>query len=121
MVINGLTNRTPPAATPEPSPPAADSVKPRQELPAAGAPAPRGADSRAQGADVQEAVSKLSEYIQTVQRDLQFSVDEESGQTVVKVIDSTTDEVIRQIPPEDVIAFAQALNSVSGLLLDAKA
>lgn len=120
MVINGLTNRTPPAATPEPSPPAADSIKRRQELPPAGAPAPVRADAAAQGTDVQQVVSKLSEYIQTVQRDLHFSVDEESGQTVVKVIDSATDKVIRQIPPEDVIAFAQVMNSVSGLLFDTK-
>lgn len=55
------------------------------------------------------AVSKLNEYIQNSRRDLHFSVDKGSGRVVVKVIDSETRQVIRQIPAEEVIALAQGL------------
>ena len=48
--------------------------------------------------DLKQAVSKLNDYVQNVQRNLQFSIDKESGATVVKVIDSKSDKVIRQIP-----------------------
>ena len=55
------------------------------------------------------AVSKLNEYIQNSRRDLHFSVDKDSGRVIVKVIDSETREVIRQIPSEEVISLAQGL------------
>lgn len=55
------------------------------------------------------AVNKLNEYIQNSRRDLHFSVDKDSGRVVVKVIDSETREVIRQIPSEEVIALAHGL------------
>jgi flagellar protein FlaG len=52
---------------------------------------------------MEETVGKLSDFVQSIQRSLEFSVDEESGRTVVKVMDTKTDEVIRQIPPEEVL------------------
>ena len=48
--------------------------------------------------DLKQAVSKLNDYVQNVQRNLQFSIDKESGATVVKVIDSKSEKVIRQMP-----------------------
>lgn len=53
------------------------------------------------------AVRQMNDYIQTVNRDLSFSVDELSGKTVIKVIDAETKEVIRQIPPEEILALAR--------------
>lgn len=71
-------------------------------------------------------MSQLSNYVQNVQRNLNFSIDESSGQTVIKVIDSESDEVIRQIPSEEMLALARRLNElngeqVSGLLVQSKA
>ena len=57
-----------------------------------------------------DAVRKLNEHIQVVQRELHFSVDEDSGQTVIKVMDLATKEVIRQIPNEEALSFARKLN-----------
>lgn len=56
-----------------------------------------------------DAVRELNEHIQTVQRELHFSVDEDSGQTVIKVMDLATKEVIRQIPNEEALSFARKL------------
>ena len=76
----------------------------------------------AQREEVEQAVSNLSEFVQNVRRELNFSIDDESGHTVVKVINSQTDEVIRQIPPEEVLAIARNLQeSGDGLLLRTKA
>jgi flagellar protein FlaG len=50
-------------------------------------------------------VSEMNDFVQSIQRELQFSVDEDSGRTVVKVIDKSTNEVIRQVPPEDLMAM----------------
>lgn len=59
--------------------------------------------------ELKQAVSKLNDYVQNMQRDLQFSVDKDSGVTVVKVIDSKTDKVIRQIPNEETLKLARSL------------
>lgn len=73
--------------------------------------------------ELDHAVSRLNEYIQNSRRDLHFSVDKDSGRVVVKVIDSETREVIRQIPSEEVIALAHGigLKEPSGVLLYKKA
>ena len=59
--------------------------------------------------ELQTAVSKINDYVQNIQRSLQFTVDEESGRDVVTVIDKETEEVIRQYPSEEVLAFARQL------------
>lgn len=55
---------------------------------------------------VEAAVAQMNEYIQSTQRDLHFSYDKASGETVVKVLDRSTQEVIRQIPDETFLKLA---------------
>ncbi|MCP4431754.1 MAG: flagellar protein FlaG [Gammaproteobacteria bacterium] len=69
---------------------------------------------------LEESVSQLNELVQSVQRDLQFSIDEFSGDTVIKVLDTKTAEVIRQIPSEEVLALTQNLESLKGVLFSAE-
>ncbi len=71
--------------------------------------------------EIEEAVTQINDYVQNIQRELRFSIDEESGKTIIKVIDSSTDELIRQIPSEKLLAVSRALEEFSGLLLEAKA
>ncbi len=59
--------------------------------------------------DLQQAVTRLNDFAQSIQRDLHFSVDKESGILITKVIDSKSNEVIRQIPNEETVALAQSL------------
>ena len=68
-----------------------------------------------------ETVSRLNEAVQVVKRDLQFRVDDESGRTIITVLDSETEEVIRQIPPEQVLTLAKNIESLKGLLFTAEA
>ena len=56
-----------------------------------------------------EAVSHINDYVQSVQRNLQFTVDEASGKDVVTVIDSQSQEVIRQLPSEEALELARRL------------
>lgn len=60
-------------------------------------------------ADVKESVDRLNDLIQSVRRELHFSVDEDSGRTVIKVIDSKTQEIVRQIPAEEVMTLVERL------------
>lgn len=54
-----------------------------------------------------QAVAQMNEYIQAETRDLHFSVDQSSGQTVVRVVDRESGDLIRQIPNEVFLSMAE--------------
>lgn len=57
-----------------------------------------------------DAVDKLNQHFQGLSRtSLQFNIDDKADQLVVKVMDAEKDEMIRQIPPEEVLALATFL------------
>jgi len=70
---------------------------------------------------VDKAVRDIKSYLQKVQRNLEFSVDKETDQVVVKVIDAESGEVVRQIPAEAVLAMARDLRKEKGLLFAQRA
>mgnify|MGYP003128325021 CR=1 FL=1 len=74
----------------------------------------RNEDQREQ---LDSAVTRLNDFVQNVQRDLQFEVDRDAGQTIVKVVDRETDEVIRQIPDEVAMRLAENLQQDEPLTL----
>lgn len=76
---------------------------------------------------LEKVVSQLNAYIQNTQRDVDFSVDDATGRVVVKVIDSESEEVIRQIPSEEMLAISRHLvesletEQPKGFLIELKA
>lgn len=62
------------------------------------------------------AVSKLNDYVQNVQRTLSFSIDKDTGMTVVKVIDTHTNELVRQIPADNVLKLAAEIDKQTASL-----
>ncbi len=64
-----------------------------------------------------EAVRGLNEHVQIINRELHFSIDKDSGRTLIKVIDLATKEVIRQIPSKEALAVARMLQEGAGLKL----
>lgn len=62
------------------------------------------------------AVSKLNDYVQNIQRTLSFSVEENTGATVVQVYDSETEELIRQIPAEETLKLAASIEAFTASL-----
>ena len=62
---------------------------------------------------VEKTVERLNDYMQLIRRELRFSVDDTTGATVVRVIDAETDEVLRQIPPEQVLSIVKHLEKSS--------
>jgi flagellar protein FlaG len=71
--------------------------------------------------ELEEAVSNVEAFTQSIRRDLKFSLDDDSGKVVVKVTDSSTGEVIRQMPSEEALKLAQRLQEARSLLFQAKA
>lgn len=75
------------------------------------------ARNEAQREELDDAVSQLNDFVQNVQRDLQFEVDNDLGQAIVKVVDQKTQEVIRQIPDEVALRLAENLQQDEPLTL----
>ncbi|GKS68298.1 flagellar protein FlaG [Nitrosomonas sp. PY1] len=71
--------------------------------------------------DVQHAVQKIQEAVANLAHNLRFSIDEDTGRTIIKVMDVHTDEIIRQIPTKEAIEIAHTLDRVQGLLFSDKA
>jgi len=68
-------------------------------------------------ADVESAVTKLNDFVQNVQRNLQFNLDDASGKTIITVVDKQTSEVVRRIPDDVAIKLAQDLQQSEPLSL----
>ncbi|MGV8900093.1 MAG: flagellar protein FlaG [Burkholderiaceae bacterium] len=71
--------------------------------------------------EVRDAVKKIEHMISPTAQDLRFSIDEDTGITVVKLIDSQTQTVLRQIPTVEVMEISKALDKLQGLLVREKA
>jgi flagellar protein FlaG len=69
----------------------------------------------------QDAVKRLNDFVAPTQSQISFSIDQESGVSVVKIVDKQSKEVIRQFPSEEAVALAQALDKLQGLLIKDKA
>lgn len=71
--------------------------------------------------DMEMAVEQLKEAASQHATNLDFSVHEGTGRTIIKVIDMDTEKVVREIPPEEVLDLVKSIEDVSGQLLSTKA
>jgi len=127
--VNVTPERTPARVTPGVESLRANTVRPSAEA-AAKPPAidPERSDSAGGGAGISheeltEAVTRLNDLVQPIRRELHFSVDDSTGETIIRVIDAETQELIRQIPPEEVLTLMQHLEQQDhrSLLMDVEA
>jgi len=91
---------------------------------AASAATPVQTPTAVQQPDGQPSTEKLSQAIKEINKTLQsfsvgveFSMDSDTHETVIKVVDTQTKDVIRQIPSPEVLDIAKALDKIQGLLI----
>ena len=72
-------------------------------------------------AQLQEAISRAQDVVRQFASNLLFSLDKDTGKTIIKIVDSQTNEVIRQIPSEELLAISRNLDRIEGLLLSQQA
>jgi uncharacterized FlaG/YvyC family protein len=73
---------------------------------------PHAATQEPTPSNVVDAVDRLNQAMQNLRRDILFSIDEQSGETVIQVKNQETGEVIRQIPSEEVLVLARQHHEV---------
>ena len=75
---------------------------------------------------LRDAVTRAQDALPPAARDIAFSLNEKADRVVIKIIDRESEEVIRQIPSEEFLKIAEALNEQiedirAGLLIEQKA
>jgi flagellar protein FlaG len=92
----------------------------KSALSPAPAPAPT-PEVKAAQQQVKEAVEQIQRNIAAKSTDLRFTVDKATGKTIVSIVDSQTQEVVRQIPTEEIMKLARWIDRMQGLLVNGKA
>ncbi len=72
-------------------------------------------------AEIGNVIADLNKVAQAAAQGVRFSVDEESGRTVVKVVDTQTDAVLRQIPTVEALKLWRSIEQMQGSILRDKA
>jgi len=76
-------------------------------------------------APVRESIEKiaadLQKFVQSMGRDLNFSVDETTGYHVVRVVDQSTGELIRQLPSDELLKLAREFEQLQNALVSQRA
>ncbi|MFZ6658626.1 flagellar protein FlaG [Undibacterium sp. TJN19] len=67
--------------------------------------------------EVTKAVDEINKSLQVSSQNLEFSVDHDAKEVVVKIVDQQTKQVIRQIPTEEALEIAKSLDKLQGLLI----
>jgi flagellar protein FlaG len=68
--------------------------------------------------ELSNVVTDMNSVAQNLQRNLLFSVDENSGGTFVKVVDKETDETVREIPAKEIREIKARLEEVAGMIFN---
>lgn len=78
-------------------------------------------EKHAENEKVREVVAELNRLMGSSNTKLSFTVDRTLKKTIIKVVDTQTNQVIRQIPSDEALKIAQHIQSLLGILYDASA
>ncbi len=68
--------------------------------------------------EIQRAIDNLNDFLTSSRRNLRFRVEEGLGRMVMTVLNPETGEIVRQIPPEELLTIARNLRDFGGGLID---
>jgi len=77
--------------------------------------------NRPEPVNMELVLSELQQVSQAFNRRLSFALNEKLDQVVVKVIDSETDKIIKEIPPAELQHVHERIREVIGILFDERA
>lgn len=104
--------RAPQPTGPSPAPDARDAEK------AGRAQAAAAAVARVSRKDLEQAIEEVNKRMRLDGRNLAFALDEKADRVVIKVTNTTSGEVVRQIPDEAVLRIAHSIEELKGILYD---
>ena len=70
---------------------------------------------------VAKAAADIQQFVQSMGRNLSFSVDETTGYHVVRVVNPNTGELVRQLPSEELLKISRDFQRLNNVLVSQKA
>ena len=70
---------------------------------------------------VAKAAADIQQFVQSMGRNLSFSVDEVSGYHVVRVVNPSTGELVRQLPSDELLKIARDFERLNNVLVSQRA
>ena len=71
--------------------------------------------------NLDEVVNDINKALTSVPKNINFSIDENSGRKVISVYEKGSDKLIRQLPSEDALKLLENLEQLKGLLFNSQA
>lgn len=119
MDIQKLTSSAPTVPAGFDSPRSSNAVSPQSAV--ASGQLEQAAGQQDSSVPLDKAVASMSSFIQSVQRNLDFSVDDTSGEVVIKVVDTESGRLVRQIPSEEALRLSEKLEELRSLMFETRA
>lgn len=120
MVIEEIRSMTLQAAAPEFQPAEKHAAEEVRKEALHSQPAAEG-KSEVSREELQQAIESLNSAVSLLNHRLNFKIDDSTGRLTARVIDNKTNEIIREIPPERVLAFVKRFQEFLGLMVDEQA
>ncbi len=98
-----------------------ENIEPKSAAPKQAKDVSRGAESRGSPVSMEEVnkvVDSLHELMGVLQTKISFSISDETEQVIVRVTNMETDELIRQIPPEELVALQAKMEELTGIIFN---
>lgn len=70
--------------------------------------------------EVEKVIKELNQFIQIFNTKITFEIDKEARRTILKIVDVETSEIIRQIPPEELLIISKRISELLGLIINEK-
>lgn len=70
---------------------------------------------------VKQKVNEINAQLKLANHSIRFSIDDKSKDLVVKVVDTKTEKIIREIPPEEVLRLREHMKELSGMIVEEEA
>ena len=96
---------------------------PHERVAVTAAPAASGGSASPSASDerrIDAAIAAAHQFLHPVAANLRFVRDDSSGRTLIQLVDSETQTVLRQIPSEEMLAINKALDRMQGLMVHLK-
>ncbi len=68
--------------------------------------------------EIKKGIEELNGQLATMNRSIQFSVDQGTHDIVVRVVDKQSGEVIKELPPESILRLRERMEELSGLMVE---
>lgn len=68
-----------------------------------------------------EVVAAINRAAKSLNNSVELSLDTQSGRPIVRVVDTETGQLVRQIPTEEVLELRRVLDQIAGMLIRQKA